>query len=121
MAASAQQPERVRRVGVLMAFAETDMEVQARVAAFRQELRKSGWLEGANLRIDERWATDTMEHVHAYKLNFNFLRDIAPVASIISLPLVMVVNPSVSAKTVPAKRLASLSLDTTRHTCRVSE
>ena len=54
MAASAQQPERVRRVGVLMAFAETDMEVQARVAAFRQELRKSGWLEGANLRIDER-------------------------------------------------------------------
>ena len=66
MAASAQQPERVRRVGVLMAFAETDMEVQARVAAFRQELRKSGWLEGANLRIDERWATDTMEHVHAY-------------------------------------------------------
>ena len=55
------------------------------------------------------------------KLNFNFLRDIAPVASIISLPLVMVVNPSVSAKTVPAKRLASLSLDTTRHTCRVSE
>ena len=66
MAARAQQPDRVRRVGVLMAFAETDMEVQARVAAFRQELRKSGWLEGANLRIDERWATDTMEHVRAY-------------------------------------------------------
>jgi tripartite-type tricarboxylate transporter receptor subunit TctC len=35
------------------------------------------------------------------KLNFNFLRDIAPVASIISLPLVMVVNPSVLPKTVP--------------------
>jgi tripartite-type tricarboxylate transporter receptor subunit TctC len=35
------------------------------------------------------------------KLNFNFIRDIAPVAGIISLPLVMVVNPSVPAKTVP--------------------
>ena len=66
LAARAQQPERMRRVGVLMALAETDMEVQARVAAFRQELRKSGWSEGANLRIDERWATDNMEHVRAY-------------------------------------------------------
>src|SRR6266700_3523055 len=35
------------------------------------------------------------------KLNFNFLRDIAPIASIIRLPFVMVVNPSVPAKTVP--------------------
>jgi putative ABC transport system substrate-binding protein len=48
-AARAQQPERVRRIGVFMAYAESDAEVQARVAAFRQELRKLGWSEGVPL------------------------------------------------------------------------
>ena len=47
----------MRRVGVLMAFAESDPEAQALVAAFREELQKLGWTEGRNIRIDTRWAT----------------------------------------------------------------
>ena len=46
LAARAQQSERMRRVGVLMGYAETDLAAQAQVAAFRQELQKLGWDEG---------------------------------------------------------------------------
>ena len=55
LAARAQQPERVRRIGVLMAHAETDPEFQDYLAAFREELRKFGWTEGRNIQIDARW------------------------------------------------------------------
>jgi hypothetical protein len=44
----------MRRIGVLMAFAEGDPGGQARVAAFREGLRKLGWAEGRNVRIDTR-------------------------------------------------------------------
>ncbi len=57
LAARAQQPERMRRIGVLMAYAESDREGQACVAAFREGLQKLGWTEGRNIRIDTRWAT----------------------------------------------------------------
>src|SRR5438128_6362325 len=56
LTARAQQPERVRRIGVLMAFAESDPEGQASVAAFREGLQKLGWTDGRNIRIDTRWA-----------------------------------------------------------------
>ena len=52
----AQQPGRMRRIGVLMAFAESDREAQAWIAAFRAGLQKLGWTEGRNFRIDIRWA-----------------------------------------------------------------
>jgi putative ABC transport system substrate-binding protein len=57
LAARAQQPDRVRRIGVLMGFAESDPEGQADIAAFRDGLQKLGWTEGRNIRIDTRWAT----------------------------------------------------------------
>ena len=57
LAARAQQPERMRRIGVLMGYAESDPEGQAYVAAFREGLQKLGWTEGRNIRIDTRWAT----------------------------------------------------------------
>jgi putative tryptophan/tyrosine transport system substrate-binding protein len=57
LTARAQQPDRVRRVGVLMGYAESDSEGQAFVAAFREGLQKLGWTEGGNTRIDTRWAT----------------------------------------------------------------
>ena len=57
LAARAQQPDRVRRIGVLMGYAETDREGQAFVAAFREGLQKLGWAENRNMRIDYRWAT----------------------------------------------------------------
>src|SRR6266403_3355035 len=55
LAAVAQQPERMRRVGVLMAHAESDPEFQAYLAIFREELQKLGWTEDHNIRIDARW------------------------------------------------------------------
>ena len=47
----------MRRVGVLMASAESDREGLDRIAAFRDGLQKLGWAEGRNIRIDARWAT----------------------------------------------------------------
>ena len=56
LAARAQQPERVRRVGVLVGLAENDPEMKERIAGLRQGLEKLGWVEGSNLRIDYRFA-----------------------------------------------------------------
>jgi len=53
--AHAQQPDRMRRIGVLMGFAENDSQAQAHIAAFRDGLQKLGWTEGRNIRIDTRW------------------------------------------------------------------
>ena len=55
LAAHAQQAERVRRVGVMMGYAETDLAAQAQVAALRQELQKRGWEEGRNIHVDVRF------------------------------------------------------------------
>ncbi len=58
LAAHAQQPaDRVRRIGVLMGFAEDDPQAQAFVAAFQKGLEEFGWTDGRNIRIDFRWAT----------------------------------------------------------------
>ena len=51
-AARAQQSDRMRRIGVLMGYAETDPSAQAQVEALRQELQKLGWEEGRNILID---------------------------------------------------------------------
>jgi putative ABC transport system substrate-binding protein len=56
LAARAQQPDRMRRIGVLMGLAADDPDTLARLAAFRLGLEKRGWLEGRNLRIDTRFA-----------------------------------------------------------------
>src|SRR5262245_46576163 len=56
LAARAQQSDRVRRIGVLMGYAESDLEVQSHIAAFRERLQKLGWTEGRNTVIDTRWA-----------------------------------------------------------------
>jgi putative ABC transport system substrate-binding protein len=55
LAAGAQQPEGMRRIGVLMAHPESDPEFQAYVSEFRQQLSERGWIEGRNIRIDTRW------------------------------------------------------------------
>jgi putative ABC transport system substrate-binding protein len=57
IAARAQQPERMQRIGVLMGYPESDSEAQTKIIAFRDELQKLGWTEGHNTRIDTRWAT----------------------------------------------------------------
>ena len=57
LAARAQQPERLRRVGLLLGYSEGDAEGQASAAAFRQKLQELGWTEDRNIRIDTRWAS----------------------------------------------------------------
>ena len=56
LAVRAQQPERMRRIGVIVPFAANDSEAQSRVGAFLQELQQLGWSIGRNVRIDTRWA-----------------------------------------------------------------
>ena len=57
LAAGAEQPDQVRRIGVLMGYAESDSDARAWYAAFREALQKLGWTEGRNIQIDTRWAT----------------------------------------------------------------
>ena len=66
LAAHAQQPMRMRRIGVLMAYAEKDRQGQAWVAAFREGLQKLGWTEGRNIRIDTRWAAADVEAMQRF-------------------------------------------------------
>jgi putative ABC transport system substrate-binding protein len=64
LGALAQQRERMRRIGIVMPYAETDSEYQAHVRAFREELRKRGWSD-ANIRIDVRWTSDDLGQVRS--------------------------------------------------------
>jgi putative ABC transport system substrate-binding protein len=61
----AQQGERLRRVGILMGFAENDEVWQAYLASFRASLRELGWIEGRNIQFDIRFAGDSPEHTRA--------------------------------------------------------
>src|SRR6516225_867469 len=56
VAARAQQGDRVRRIGVLMVFNETDPEGKLRYSAFTQALAGLGWTDSRNVRTDLRWA-----------------------------------------------------------------
>jgi len=61
--ALAQQREQMRRIGVLMGYAENDPETRSRLAAFRQRLEKRGWSEGRNVHIETRFAgNDNSKH-----------------------------------------------------------
>jgi putative ABC transport system substrate-binding protein len=66
LATSAQQADRMRLIGVLMAFAESDPEGQAWIAAFREGLQKLGWAEGRNIRITTRFATPAVEAMQRF-------------------------------------------------------
>jgi putative ABC transport system substrate-binding protein len=65
MAAWAQQADRVRRVGVLTGDTEHDPVNKARLAAFRQEIKRLGWSEGSNVRIDYRFAANNPDQYQA--------------------------------------------------------
>jgi putative ABC transport system substrate-binding protein len=64
--ARAQQPERVRRIGVLMGRAESDPEGQSYVAAFQRGLAALGWVPGRNLKIDYRWQAGQIDQAQAF-------------------------------------------------------
>jgi len=59
LAARAQQAGRMRRIGLLMVWAERDPDGTAYLAEFSDELGRLGWVEGRNMRIDRRWSSDS--------------------------------------------------------------
>jgi putative ABC transport system substrate-binding protein len=66
LAARAQQPERVRRIAVLTAFAESDADLQSRWGLFEQRLQQLGWTNERNIRIDYRWAAGDADHARKF-------------------------------------------------------
>ena len=73
-AARAQQAERVRRIGVLMAATADDPENQTRIGAFHQGLAALGWTDGRNLRVDTRWAATNADAFASTRSNWPHLR-----------------------------------------------
>ena len=65
-AARAQQPEPMRRIGILTGIAGEDAQTKVRVTAFLQELQKLGWTEGRNLRIDLRGGAGNVADTRKY-------------------------------------------------------
>jgi putative tryptophan/tyrosine transport system substrate-binding protein len=63
LVARAQQPDRMRLIGVLMGYAESDRAAQSWLAAFRGALTKLGWTEGSNLRIELRWSANDADRM----------------------------------------------------------
>ena len=64
--ARAQQPERVRVIGLLMGFAESDPAAQSLVTSFRSALAKLGWVEGSIPRIEVRWGDGSETRIGAF-------------------------------------------------------
>ena len=65
-AVSAQQTDRMRRVGVLTGYGEGDPEAKALLTEFTQGLSALGWIEGRNLRIDVRWAPGSKDLMRTF-------------------------------------------------------
>ena len=98
LSARAQQPERMRRIGVLMSSAANDREAPARIASFLGGLQQLGWIEGRNIRIDIRWA--------AGDLDFNSKKYAAELVALAPDVLLATAGPTVAAlqaetRTVP--------------------
>jgi putative tryptophan/tyrosine transport system substrate-binding protein len=66
LAARAQQAGPMRRIAVLMPFAENDPEAQANITVFREALQKLDWSDGRNVRIDYRWGGSDPDRIRGY-------------------------------------------------------
>ena len=66
LAARAQQPDRMRRIGVLLGIGENDPESKARLKAFRLGMRDLGWIEGRNVHIEYRFTANNRELIKQY-------------------------------------------------------
>src|SRR4051794_7989613 len=64
--ARAQQDNRVRRVGVLMALEENDPEAKARLSVFTQRLSELGWTDGRTMRMEVRWAAGDVDQMRMF-------------------------------------------------------
>ena len=68
--ARAQQPDRMRRIGMLLTAAADDPESLARVGAFLQALAQLGWTVGRNVRIESRWGAGNVEVIRKHAVEF---------------------------------------------------
>ena len=85
LAARAQQPSRMKRIGILMSISENDPSGQARVAALLQSLQQLGWFVGGSMQVDFRWGAGDIKRIQEYA------------AELVALaPDVLVANGSVS-------------------------
>jgi putative tryptophan/tyrosine transport system substrate-binding protein len=102
LAVRAQQPEQMRRVGVLMPFSPDDQEIKNELTAFPQQLQSLGWTVGKNLRIDYRWSggdsqklQDYAKELVAAQPDVIFARGTPPTAALLkntgSIPVVFAV------------------------------
>jgi putative ABC transport system substrate-binding protein len=66
LAARAQQPKRVRHVGILLHLREQDLESKTYIAALLKQLGELGWTVGNNLQVDYRWTADDAGLIHQY-------------------------------------------------------
>src|SRR6516162_4753588 len=66
LAARAQQADRIRRIGVLIGYDESDPEGKARLSGFTQGLTELGWTEGRNVRMEVRWSADNVDLTRAF-------------------------------------------------------
>jgi putative tryptophan/tyrosine transport system substrate-binding protein len=82
----ARQPDRVRRIAVLMGFAEGDPEAQRYIKAFLQGLQQLGWAQGRNVQIDYRWGRADPERIKTYAVEIVQLK---PDVILISTALVL--------------------------------
>src|SRR5437868_1135940 len=66
VAARAQQPVRLRRIGVLMSWDESDPEIKTFLSAFMQGLPELGWTDGGNVRMEVRWAGSNVDRLRMF-------------------------------------------------------
>src|ERR1700745_3148665 len=66
MVAGAQQPGRLRRIGVLMSWEESDPEIKTFLSAFMQGLAELGWTDGGNVRMEVRWAGSNVDRLRMF-------------------------------------------------------
>jgi putative tryptophan/tyrosine transport system substrate-binding protein len=86
LTARAQQPDRVRRLAVILPYPENDLQSQARAKALQAGLRQAGWVEGQNLRTDYRWEASDVERIRSYAADVTKLKPDVIVAN--STPVV---------------------------------
>jgi putative ABC transport system substrate-binding protein len=97
LTARAQQPERMRRVSMLLGLAENDPEAISRVKAFRLGMRDLGWIEGRNVQIEYRFAGTNLESINRHVAELVRLAPDVIVAH--STPVMAVLRPATS--TIP--------------------
>jgi putative ABC transport system substrate-binding protein len=96
LAAHAQQPADMRRIGVLSAFGENDPETQRNLVAFREALAKRGWTDGRNVKIDYRWGDADPARIRAQATELVGLRpDVILVSTALALQPVRQVTNSI--------------------------